>query len=112
MAAAAKMSLRLKDLLAYAYLHKDMAFTAVDLQEVLEEVQGDLSLLIEEKKARIHADSLPAVRSIRHQLHQLFFNLVCNALKYSKADGSMPHIRITVRPSALLSNRKHQKVYW
>lgn len=95
--AADRMKLLVDDLLAYSYvnLSKDATET-IDLNEKLGLVLGDLELLIEEKGARITAGHLPKIKGFRRQLQQLFQNLICNALKYSKP-GVTPEIRIDCR---------------
>lgn len=111
MESAEKMSARLKDLLAYTYLQREVAFIPIDLQEVFEEAKEELSLLIEEKQARINVEPLPVTSGIKHQLHQLFFNLLYNALKFSKEDVP-PAIDITVRKRiSPESGAGHSKFY-
>jgi signal transduction histidine kinase len=94
--AARRMSAALKDVLNFASLNKEEQFTAVDLDEVLASVQSDLELAIQEKKAKITSDALPTVRAVPHQMHQLFYNLVNNALKFIRPDVP-PQITITCR---------------
>ena len=53
-----------------------------------------LELLIQQKGATIHYDQLPKIRGIRVLIYQLFYNLVNNALKFSKEKGNN---RITIR---------------
>ncbi len=52
--------------------------------------------MIAEKNATITYDNLPTVEGIFFQLNQLFYNLIGNALKFSK-DGVPPVITITSR---------------
>jgi signal transduction histidine kinase len=58
-------------------------FEPVELDDVLEDVQSDLTMPIKERNAEITAASLPRVSGDPHQLRQLFQNLLSNALKYS-----------------------------
>ena len=53
-------------------------------------------MLIQEKKAKIKIAHLPTVDAIPLQMSQLFYNLISNALKFSKADVP-PVITITSR---------------
>jgi len=92
---AERMSDRLRDLLQYAFLQKKELFMDIDLSEVYWSVYEDLELLIAEKKAQVKAEGLPVIYGVKHQLHQLFYNLIYNALQYSKP-GVAPHITITV----------------
>ena len=75
-------------------LHGDAAFEQVDLNDILSEIIGDFELMIAEKKALIYRARLPVIEAISLQLNQLFFNLIANSLKFSRADVS-PVITIT-----------------
>lgn len=92
--AASRMSTALRDVLDFASLSKVEEFVAVDLDEVLAGVQSDLELVISEKKAVITSDALPTIKGIPNQMHQLLYNLINNALKFSKL-GTPPLLTIT-----------------
>lgn len=94
MDAARRMSAALKDVLNFASLNKEEHYKPVDLDEVLASVQSDLELAIHEKGAKIHSDELPTIKAVPQQMHQLLYNLVNNALKFSK-QGQVPVINIT-----------------
>jgi len=94
--AARRMSRALRDVLNYARLNREEAFSAVDLNEVMLGVLADLELLIYEKQAQIAYDRLPVIRAVPHQMHQLFFNLVHNALKF-EFPGRRPELAIRCR---------------
>jgi PAS domain S-box-containing protein len=66
----------------------------VDLNIVLQDVKDDLELIISQKGAHIVTETLPTIEGSFILLHQLFYNLVNNALKFSKA-GVKPVIKIT-----------------
>lgn len=68
----------------------------VNLKEVIKEVETDLELAIQQKKAAINHDGLPTVEGARVLLHQLFYNLINNALKFSSKDRS-PVITISCK---------------
>ena len=53
-------------------------------------------MLTIEKNAIIEYDHLPTISGVSFQLHQLFLNLISNALKFSK-NGIAPHITIRYR---------------
>lgn len=93
--AAHRMQTLLIDLLAYSNtntpLHK---FEDLDLNEITEKVIHGLKGRIKEKQAIIELDNLPVVNGIKFQLQQLMYNLVDNALKFSKP-GIPPHIIIS-----------------
>jgi light-regulated signal transduction histidine kinase (bacteriophytochrome) len=93
---AERMSNRLRDLLQYAFLQKKELFAEVDLNEVYWSVYEDLELLIAEKGAVVKVEGLPVIHGVKHQLYQMFYNLIVNALLYSKTDVP-PHVTINVR---------------
>ncbi len=93
---AERMSNSLKALLHFTKMHKVEKFIEVDLEEVVAQVLVDLELLITQKGASVHIESLPQVKAIPIQMQQLFYNLINNALKFSKKDVA-PQIEITAR---------------
>jgi signal transduction histidine kinase len=71
----------------------------VALRGVVEGVIAELAPVIEREGARVEIGALPTVFADALQMHQLFRNLVENAMKYRRQDV-MPVIRIYERPSA------------
>ncbi len=71
-------------------------FAKTDLNNILREVKLDLYDAIEEKHAIIETGPLPALNVVPVQFHQLFLNLIGNAIKYSK-EGVVPVIKIEAR---------------
>ena len=92
--AVTRMSTSLRELLNFTNLSKDEQFTTVNLNDVLLSVESDLELMIAQKGATINKQDLPQIRAIPLQMHQLFYNLVNNALKFSRP-GTHPLIEIT-----------------
>lgn len=79
-----RMATLIKDVLNYSRLSKSGArFENVDLEEVLDNVKSDVELVLEEKRAIIQSEKLPVINGIPQQLHQLFYNLINNSLKFS-----------------------------
>lgn len=68
----------------------------ISLTQVIHEVGIDLEMIIESKKASIHYPDLPTVRGATILIHQLFYNLINNSLKFSKL-GVPPVIEIDHR---------------
>jgi len=66
----------------------------VDLNEVVRQVETDLELLIQEKQAVIDRELMPTIEGSGILLYQLFYNLIYNSLKFSKAEEA-PVITIT-----------------
>lgn len=85
---AQRMQALIDDLLAFSRMIKstDQVKEIIDLNNVMTDVKSDLSLIIEEKKAEIIYANLPVIEGFRIQIKQLFYNLMSNALKFSKAD--------------------------
>lgn len=65
----------------------------VDVSEIIQNVQQDLSEAIARTKAEVQYDYLPKVVGYPMGLHLLFLNLISNSLKFSKKDEA-PVIRI------------------
>lgn len=93
-AAAARMSAMIEGVLLYSTLEgAELSVKPVDLQEVLHNIKADLEVVIADKKAVIEFDDLPVIAGTPFLIYQLFYNLVSNALKFSKK-GVPPRIRI------------------
>jgi PAS domain S-box-containing protein len=83
---AERMAAFLDALLEYTELKKTEELVDIDMNAVVSDVLYDLELVIHEKAAEINIQPLPVIKGISHQLHQLFYNLINNSLKFSKAD--------------------------
>ncbi|HVF82035.1 MAG TPA: ATP-binding protein [Flavisolibacter sp.] len=93
---AERMTLLIKDLLSFSSLQPKDEFTPTELTEILENVLQDLDQMIKQKAAIITHDQLPELEAIPVQMHQLFYNLVSNSLKFSRADLPL-HLDISCR---------------
>lgn len=83
------------DLLDYARVcRQDTTETAVDLNELVAEIQVLLQAKIKSNNAVIHVGPLPVIQGFRTPLRQVFQNLVENALKFISEDKPA-HINIT-----------------
>ena len=92
---AQRMAKLIEAILVYSNIsHERQLYQLIDLNEVVREVINDLEITLNEKKAIIHADPLPAIDGIPHQMRQLFQNLLGNALKYVEP-GVQPQIKIS-----------------
>jgi two-component system CheB/CheR fusion protein len=94
---ASRMTTLIQDLLTFSRLlnHEDLYVTA-DLNEIVKNVLNDFELLIQEKNAEIKIDKLPSIDAISLQMNQLFYNIIGNALKFSK-EKIPPIIEISSR---------------
>jgi signal transduction histidine kinase/ligand-binding sensor domain-containing protein len=69
---------------------------AIDLNEVVADIQVLYAQQIKEKNAVITSDLLPFINGYKAPLRQVFQNLVGNALKYTKADNNTM-VKITAK---------------
>ena len=75
------------DLLTYSRIStKSQPLDQVDLIPIIEQVLIDFELKIEELDATIRIDDLPLVHADPTQMHQLFYNLIGNSLKFVEPD--------------------------
>ncbi|MEO8147791.1 MAG: CheR family methyltransferase [Bacteroidia bacterium] len=108
--ASERMRNLIQDLLNYSRLiNHENQFVPTDLNETLKNILNDFELLIEQKKAKIKSDKLPVISAIPLQMNQLFYNLISNALKYSK-DEVPPVITITSRMLSKKEIEKHPAI--
>ncbi|SHM77692.1 PAS domain S-box-containing protein [Cyclobacterium lianum] len=92
---AKRMRQIILDLLEYSRVGKtDEGLKIIQLDEILDEVCLLHKKAIAEKRAKVVYDRLPALITYKSPMMQLFGNLIGNALRYSKEDGS-PVIHIT-----------------
>ncbi len=95
--AAQRMSSLLSDLLNFSRMGaKQEVFFPTDLNRTISKIIVDYEVLIKQKNATIIIDNICQVDAVPIQMNQLFFNLVGNALKYSKDDRA-PLIHIGSR---------------
>ncbi len=93
--AAARMHNLIEGILQYSSANNTALDTQqVNLNAILQNVLVDLEVVIQEKKAVVQSDRLPSIEGSNTLLHQLFYNLVNNSLKFSKS-GTPPFIQIT-----------------
>ena len=81
---SARMTNLVNDLLTFSRLSINQLFRLTDMNMIVDEVLGDLELLIKEKQAEIKVGYLPQLEAIPGQMRQVFQNILTNALKFSK----------------------------
>jgi PAS domain S-box-containing protein len=90
-----RMQSIIEGILAYSTLDKTQQhIEKIDLGEVIENIKTDLELIIKEKGAILITSEFPDIEGAPILISQLFYNLVQNALKFSKADEP-PRVIIT-----------------
>jgi hypothetical protein len=93
-AAAGYMQLMINDLLMFSRTNAaSKKFEKTDLNEVLNNVINELNEIIECKRVKFRYDTLPIIEGIPYQLHQLFFHLISNSIKFSNPE-IIPEINI------------------
>ena len=106
---ADKMIQLIKDILAFSRLsHEQSEYSRIDLNQVLLNVLSEYEILIAEKAAEIQVDALPVIMGIPVQIHQLFSNLVSNAIKFNKA---VPKIKIAYQSEGEASSGQTGKYH-
>ena len=86
-AAADRMTTLIDSILTYSKTNASgFPVENTDLNSIMRGIKKDLELLIDEKKAIFIEDPLPLVEGSPVLLQRLFYNLVNNALKFSKAN--------------------------
>lgn len=114
MSSAERMSMLIKDILAFSSLKKERMFVVTDLNKILNAVVQDLDLMISQKNAVIAAGHLPTIEAIPLQMNQLFYNLINNSLKFSK-DNEQLHIAISskkLKATEVPAGLQKNKVYY
>jgi two-component system CheB/CheR fusion protein len=86
----------IEDVLTLSKLsNADMPFTKTDLKSVIQHIVDDLEISIREKGTQIYVGNLPVIEAVTGQMHQLFQNLISNALKFNNSD--VPIVKIEAR---------------
>ncbi|MBC7851485.1 MAG: PAS domain-containing protein, partial [Chitinophagaceae bacterium] len=84
---SSRMQGLIEDILTLSRLsNNETPFDDVDLNDVVRQIVEDLEVSIREKGAELKIHSLPVVKGIRGQMHQLFQNLISNAIKFNSSN--------------------------
>jgi light-regulated signal transduction histidine kinase (bacteriophytochrome) len=93
--ASERMDDMIEGVLKYSSLNEtEQTMNIIDLNEVIANIEEDLEVVIEQKKAVIKKDNLPELRGAPVLIYQLFYNLIYNSLKFSK-QGEQPLIAVS-----------------
>ncbi|WP_163397577.1 PAS domain-containing sensor histidine kinase [Flavobacterium fluviatile] len=94
---AERMQNIIEGILTYSTMDKNkQPFEKIYLNEVIESIKTDLELIINEKDAILIIGELPVIEGAPILISQLFYNLIHNSLKFSKAEEP-PKILISGR---------------
>ncbi|MBA2612351.1 MAG: two-component sensor histidine kinase [Bacteroidetes bacterium] len=88
-----RMSLLINSLLIFSQLGHNRKLTSVDMKKLLNEVLDDHETLIKSTNTIIEIPEMPVLNIYETEMHQLFQNLITNAIKFQKA-GVQPQISI------------------
>ncbi len=85
MQATIRMGTMIEGVLTYSILNSnEHPMGPVDLNEIFAHIESDLELVIQESGAGIRRGELPQIEGGRVLIYQLFYNLINNALKFSR----------------------------
>ena len=83
--AAVRMSTMVDGVLNYSIATSShQKSETIDLNEIIKEIEQDLEIMIQQQGASIIHANLPVIKGIPVLIYQLFYNLIINALKFSK----------------------------
>jgi len=92
--AAGRMQQLIQDLLAFSHLTvSERKFENTDLNKIAQDIKTELKEALEEKHATVEIGEMCEAAVIPFQFRQVMFNLINNALKFSKKEQA-PHILI------------------
>jgi len=105
---AERMQLLIDDLLAFSRINKmERIFERTELITIIDDVKDELKDCIKDKKATIEAVGLCSADIIPFQFRQLIYNLISNALKFSRANiPSEITIKSSIVKGSKLDNEK------
>ncbi len=92
---ATRMEKLINDLLAYSRVGKKSVSASMDCERIFSEVLANLKTSIEESRAVVTHDPLPALKADAVEWRQLFQNLLSNAIKFHGKEP--PRIHVSVR---------------
>ncbi len=111
--AANRMQLLIRDILTFSKISlEEKKFIKSDLNSILNEILTDeLDHSIKEKQAIIEVDELPELIVNPNLIRPLFFNIIGNALKYSKSNVQ-PIIRIYSDSSSKEAGNNYSRIFF
>jgi two-component system CheB/CheR fusion protein len=95
-----RMQSLIEDVLTLSKLsNTDIPFVKTDVYTVIRHIVDDLEIAIREKGTEINLEQMSVIEAVPGQMHQLFQNLISNALKFN--ESQKPTIKIHERPVAV-----------
>lgn len=99
--ATSRMSELIKNLLDYNRLDKDNILTKINCNQLVKDVEKDLSMNIKDAEATITYNNLPTLMGYETPLRLLFQNLINNAIKFRK---KTPNQLLKLMPNLMVMN--------
>jgi signal transduction histidine kinase len=97
LSASERMQVLIHDLLEFSRVTtKAQPFERVDVGEVLATVLDDLQVRIQNVEGEVRISPMPSLDADRTQMHQLFQNLIGNALKFRR-EGVAPVVEVEAK---------------
>ncbi|HWB24751.1 MAG TPA: chemotaxis protein CheB [Chitinophagaceae bacterium] len=91
--ATTRMQMLIEDVLTLSKLsNTEINFEKTSLSKILKRIEEDLEINIKEKNAKINIGPLPEIKAVPGQMHQVFQNLISNALKFN--DKPVPTVTV------------------
>ncbi len=85
--AARRMQSLIDDILTLSKLaNNEIVLEPTDLNKIVGRISEDLEITVKEKNAVLKLNALPVINAVPAQMHQLFQNLITNALKFNEND--------------------------
>lgn len=81
-----RMARLINDLLNYSRLSVASIYETTDFNKIIQDILIDLELMISERDAVISVEKMPQIEAVPGQIHQVFQNIISNALKFSRKD--------------------------
>jgi light-regulated signal transduction histidine kinase (bacteriophytochrome) len=85
--AANRISAMIDGVLQYSSVEAfDQAFESIDINVIIDSIREDLEIVLKESGATINQERLPVIKGSPTLIHQLFYNLINNSLKFRIPD--------------------------
>jgi two-component system, chemotaxis family, CheB/CheR fusion protein len=99
-----RMQVLIDDVLMFSKLsNKNNFYTDTNINHIIQRIIEDLEIIIKERNVQFDISLIPNIEAIPGQVHQLFQNLISNALKFNDKKQpliSISPIEVTIREEA------------
>ncbi len=99
---AHRMQALIDDILTLSKLaNNGIPHEVINLNKMVERIVDDLEITIKEKNAQVKIGQLPEIKAVPAQMHQLFQNLITNALKFNQKERPVVSVYRQAVPAEL-----------